>query len=127
MSKEKNIPPTYKRSAMSLKTLINKVCAERGRFKDGSGTKQFYTDIAIELMKVESQRWIPVSERLPEETVMVLVNCEDYYLHRMNPCIGWRNGKYWSTFTAKGREQILYPIEWRELPELYKADKENKE
>ena len=53
--KEKNIPPTYKRSAMSLKTLINKVCAERGRFKDGSDTKQFYTDIAIELMKVESR------------------------------------------------------------------------
>ena len=48
-----NIPSTYKRSEISLKSLINKVCAERGHYRKNSDTYQFYTDIAIELMKLE--------------------------------------------------------------------------
>lgn len=70
--------------------------------------------------------WIQCSERLPEETLMVLVNCDDFYLKRLNPCIGWRNGQYWHTFTAKGLTRILYPIAWLPLPEPYKKESEKK-
>ena len=75
---------------------------------------------AIELL--DKTRWIPVSERLPEESTSVLVSCEDYYLSRMNPCIGWRNGVYWKTFTAKGCEPISYPLAWMPLPQPYNSE-----
>lgn len=68
--------------------------------------------------------WIPVSERWPEEGTLVLVTCQDLYLHRLNPCIGWRNGQYWHTFCAKGDTSIQYPIAWQPLPEPYKAERE---
>lgn len=70
-------------------------------------------------------KWIPIRERLPEESSLVLISCEDYYLRDLNPCIGWRNGKYWNTFTAYGCKQILYPIAWMPLPEPYKAESES--
>lgn len=71
-----------------------------------------------------ANKWIPVKERLPEEKTTVLISCEDYYLRNLNPCIGWRNGQFWNTFTANGCKQILYPIAWMPLPEPYKAESE---
>ena len=129
MSKEKNIPPTYKRSAMSLKTLINKVCAERGRFKDGSDTKQFYTDIAIELMKVESKRWIPCSEKLPEYTTDYLVMVGIIYdgmgmTNEIRTALYHTVGKTWLVYDDKKNTLIGEVIAWQELPQPYKAASE---
>ena len=70
-------------------------------------------------VKPQELKWIPVSEKLPEEETAVLISCEDLYLHRLNPCIGWRNGQYWNTFTANGCKQILYPTAWMPLPKPY--------
>lgn len=78
-------------------------------------------------VRPQEPKWIPVSERLPEEETAVLISCEDLYLHRLNPCIGWRNGQYWNTFTANGYKQILYPTAWMPLPEPYKTESEDKE
>ena len=82
--------------------------------------RQDTIDDVMELPSVTpQQQWIPVSERLPEETIMVLVSCDDMYLHRLNPCVGWRNGVYWYTFSSKGHTQILYPLAWMPLSEPY--------
>ncbi|MBP5307207.1 MAG: DUF551 domain-containing protein [Paludibacteraceae bacterium] len=80
---------------------------------------------AIKDMPDEERRWIPVTERLPEEGIVVLISCEDLYLHRLNPCIGWRNGQYWNTFTANGCKQILYPTAWMPLPKPYEEGADN--
>lgn len=68
--------------------------------------------------------WIPVTERLPKEKTAVLLSCDDMYLARLNPCIGWRNGNYWHTFSAKGSYLVKYPIAWMPLTEPYKAESE---
>ena len=70
-----------------------------------------------------SNQWISVSERLPEETVKVLVQADDMYYNMNNDTgilIGWRNGNKWSTLKTKGWEYIRYPIAWMPLPEPYK-------
>ena len=68
------------------------------------------------------EKWIPVDKRLPEEHKKVLVQAQDLYYTMGDSngiCIGWRNGPYWSTFTAKGHELIRYPVAWMELPKPY--------
>lgn len=76
----------------------------------------------------QEPKWIPVSERLPEESVKVLVQSEDVYYNigenSNGIIIGWRNGQYWSTYTVKGIEFIKYPVAWMPLPESYKAKSE---
>ena len=84
-------------------------------------------DMAIKALEQEP-KWIPVSERLPEETIKVLVQSEDVYYNigenSHGIIIGWRNGQYWSTYTVKGIELIKYPVAWMPLPEAYKAESE---
>lgn len=69
-------------------------------------------------------RWIPVSEKLPEEKTAILLSCDDMYLAKLNPCIGWINGNNWHTFSARGSYLVKYPIAWMPLPEPYKAESE---
>lgn len=80
--------------------------------------------------KIFQPRWIPVSERLPEESIKVLVQSEDVYYNigenSHGIIIGWRNGQYWSTYTVKGIELIKYPVAWMPLPKPYKAESEEK-
>lgn len=51
-------------------------------------------DIYKAIVKALEQepKWIPVTERLPEEKTAVLLSCDDMYLAKLNPCIGWTNG-----------------------------------
>lgn len=88
------------------------------------GYKEYLTDEALDIAieALEQTKWIPVSERLPEDKTTVLISCEDMYLQKLNPCVGWRNGQYWNTFTANGCKQILYPTAWMPLPEPYKGE-----
>lgn len=69
----------------------------------------------------QEPRWIPVTERLPEEKTAVLLSCDDMYLAKLNPCIGWISGNNWYTFSAKGSYLVKYPIAWMPLPKPYKG------
>lgn len=69
----------------------------------------------------QESRWIPVTERLPEEKTAVLLSCDDMYLAKLNPCIGWISGNNWYTFSAKGSYLVKYPIAWMPLPKPYKG------
>lgn len=73
-------------------------------------------------MKQEA-KWIPVTERLPEESTLVLLSCDDMYLARLNPCIGWiSENNYWFTFSSRGSYLVKYPIAWMPLPQPYEAE-----
>ena len=69
--------------------------------------------------------WIPVTEKLPEEKTAVLLSCDDMYLAKLNPCIGWISGNNWYTFSARGSYLVKYPIAWMPLPEPYRTESEN--
>ena len=117
---------------MRLDIIRYKLNEVRMMLNDGEHAEEqgILVDIIKELDKPESDdndKWIPISKRLPEEATLVLVTCQDLYLHKLNPCIGWRNGQYWSTFCAKGDTLIQYPIAWQPLPKPYKVESEDKE
>ena len=70
----------------------------------------------------EQTRWIPCSERLPDECQKVLVQTEDMYYDSGNNkgiVVGWHIRDYWSTHTIKGCENIHYPVAWMPLPDRY--------
>ena len=83
-------------------------------------------DIIRNLPPVTPQepRWIPVTEKLPEEKTAVLLSCDDMYLAKLNPCIGWISGNNWYTFSARGSYLVKYPVAWMPLPEPYKGGQE---
>ncbi len=82
-----------------------------------------------ELKKLREQtRWIPVSERLPEDGEIVLITSSDMYLSKLKPWCGWKNRNNWYTFTANGSYLIKYPIAWMPLPEPFEPqESEDKE
>ena len=57
------------------------------------------------------QKWIPVSERLPEEEQYVLVTTN---FNSITTCIYFLDSEYWQ----------MYVIAWMPLPEPYEEDKE---
>ena len=66
------------------------------------------------------QRWIPCSERLPEDDIKVLVTDEDGYIYIAyydynewsdDPKIEWWTGEF-----------RIYPIAWMPLPEPWKGE-----
>lgn len=65
------------------------------------------------------QRWIPCSERLPEENVSVICNKPSKYFDP-KIAIGYYNGIRW---VVDGWEQITDQCDaWMPLPEPYKAE-----
>ena len=73
------------------------------------------TQMAIEAL--ERQRWIPCSERMPEDDTEVLV-----YLFENNksPYIAWLSDGRWYTEYFEV-EQEDEPVAWMPLPEPYKG------
>ena len=69
----------------------------------------------IDHMHYVNQKWIPVSERLPEEFEFVLV-----YLHTKIMTVASRttNGGF---YNIQG-DEIWQPIAWMPLPEPYKGE-----
>lgn len=59
-------------------------------------------------------KWIPVSERLPDDQQRVLVSCD-----KCPVVVGWLMWKEWYTDYGKGYGNINV-IAWQPLPEPYK-------
>ena len=78
-------------------------------------------DLAIEALKRE--KWIPVSEKLPEEDAPVLIqkDCSCLVDEHYGRAVGMYDGdKYWTV------EDDFYaePIAWMPLPKPYKENNE---
>ena len=88
----------------------------------------------------EQPRWIPVSERLPEEYL-----CNDGYIEPSDYVLVWGDhgnygvSRYWGNRRSKSESPNTYkdwvdldwvvqkPVAWMPLPEPYKAESEDKE
>lgn len=65
----------------------------------------------------EQDRWIPVTERLPEENGTYLACYED-----VTVLLDWFNGKWFFYRTNPAIEETGTVLAWRPLPEPYKAE-----
>ena len=66
---------------------------------------------------VTVQKWIPVTERLPDSQADVLVVA--FWHERWQPMIGWHSerGKKWRVFTSHGARVPGGVTHWMPLPE----------
>lgn len=80
---------------------------------------EVYEVVQIEtLMGLPSaQRWIPCSERLPEDGIEVFV----YLFNQPSPFIAWIEDTRWHTeyFEVEREDE---PIAWMPLPEAWKGE-----
>lgn len=86
-----------------------------------------YLDFAIEVL--ESQRWIPCSEKLPEYTtdylVMVGINYDGMGMtNEIRTALYHTVGKTWMVYEDKKNTLIGEVIAWQLLPDPYKEDTE---
>lgn len=72
------------------------------------------------LEKQEQDRWIPVTERLPEDDTEVLV----YLFDNQSPYIAWIRDSHWYTEEFEV-EKENEPVAWMPLPEPYKAEEKH--
>lgn len=77
--------------------------------------------LRIAIDKIEQEpRWIPVAEKLPEDSHAVLVWCPE----RKNIYCAYREVNQWWIFGAYFEKVTFKVIAWMPLPEAYKAESE---
>ena len=64
------------------------------------------------------QRWIPVTESLPEDGERVLIT------HKGGVSFGWYNGSYWERGAPTNHRPLQTVIAWMPLPEAYRGEDE---
>lgn len=62
------------------------------------------------------RRWIPVIERLPEDSETVLIT------HKGGVSFGYYNGIYWERGSSTKHKPLQTVIAWMPLPEPYRGD-----
>ena len=107
----------YRQAAIDC--LCNGKCNEEGRWCDEGACMPVRRINSLPPAQPE-QRWIPVTERLPEEDEQVFV-----YLFDDSPYIAWFCGGRWHTeeFTLDEDEE---PAAWMPLPERWRGEGEPK-
>lgn len=71
-------------------------------------------DLAIKLLEQqEKERWIPVSEELPNDKQRVIVTG-----NKKVACLLYLDGKFWSGML----DQTHLVVAWRPMPEPYHTD-----
>ena len=77
------------------------------------------SEVQTELMVLPSAdrtgEWIPVTERLPENSDTVLIT------HRGGVSFGWYNGIYWERGASTKHRPLQTVVAWMPLPEPYKG------
>lgn len=87
-----------------------------------SGKTADAIDLAISALEIlERDRWIPVTERLPEEPDEVLVTDGDGEIRHAVYCHVCKKDVF---ITYEESMTIHQVIAWRPLPEAYKAEEE---
>jgi hypothetical protein len=102
---------------MDNREVVNWLIRIRDRLMTTS-SKQFEA-LTIAIEKQEQDRWIPVTERLPEENGTYLACYEDATV-----LLDWFNGKWFFYRTNPAVEETGTIIAWRPLPEPYEAEEE---
>ena len=99
---------TNRKAIKMLKTILGTVYLGNRKFIEA-------VEKAISaLEKQEQDRWIPVTERLPEENGTYLACYEDATV-----LLDWFNGKWFFYRTNPAVEETGTIIAWRPLPEPY--------
>ena len=98
----------------------------------------FQMSLDMAIRAIEQTRWIPVSERLPEEFI-----CDDGYIEPSDYVLVWGDhgnygvSRYWGNRKSKTENPNSYkdwmdldwvvqkPIAWMPLPKPYKEDEED--
>lgn len=73
-------------------------------------------DMVDDQPTIEPQKWVPCSERLPDEDEDVFV----YLFERPSPYIAWMNDSRWNTDEFEIDEEDE-PIAWMPLPDPWKG------
>lgn len=91
------------------------------------GEKEDYTDVAIQAL--EQTRWIPCSERTPEDRREVLVTAYWHETYQVMMASYFGDGLWWCVpFNNSGEHmQRLKPKAWMPLPERYKEKTKDEE
>lgn len=77
--------------------------------------------LAMPPVTPQETRWIPCSERLPEENGVYIISYEDAVTW-----LEWFNGKWFFYPSNPAREETGTIIAWMPLPEPYKTESEVK-
>ena len=92
-----------------------------GRKSEYKFLEDNYIALKMGIKALEQEpKWIPISERLPEEKQSVLVWCPEY----KNMYCAYLENKNWWIFGAFSQIIPNAVIAWMPLPEPYKAESE---
>lgn len=98
--------------------------ANKPRAVQDEDIENFCRDVGIIREVLQRQRWIPVSERLPEEGENVFVAYIARYEENLYGDIAFREDDKW-IWLADGTEPIVEITHWMPLPELPKEGTKN--
>lgn len=90
------------------------------------GYKQGRYDEKVETEMSLPQRWIPCSERLPEDDTLMLVNYVDHRPDAMDIWIGWHDMEnvWYIDGEAHSEEFGNEVVAWMPLPKPWEGDQE---
>ena len=91
----------------------------REEIKSGCGILAVRKEDIDAMPTIEPQRWIPVTERLPEETATYICTCFDGIANRVT-FINFQ--KRYASWNLTGQRAYWKVIAWQPLPEPWKGE-----